>query len=208
LHHLILDLLSLARIESEAEAFAFESVVLGPVVEGCLQRHRARAQAKGQVLEAAPAPAPQAAADGSPAEVAAWGDEEAIDQILDNLVDNAVKYTPERGKITVRWEAHDGEVCLEVEDSGIGIAEADLPRIFERFYRVDRARSREMGGTGLGLAIVKHLVQAMHGQIRVTSQPAKGTRFSVTLPRFDHSPAEKLPTPARPAYNTPVPRPL
>jgi len=125
----------------------------------------------------------------SPSAIAAWADEEAIDQILDNLVDNAVKYTPPSGRIWVRWRSNDGQVFLEVEDTGIGIPEQDLPRIFERFYRVDKARSRELGGTGLGLSIVKHLVQAMHGTVRATSRPGQGTTFSVQLPR---APAETI----------------
>jgi two-component system phosphate regulon sensor histidine kinase PhoR len=103
--------------------------------------------------------------------------------MLDNLVDNALKYTPEGGRIRVSWHARNGDVCLQVEDSGIGIPEQDLPRIFERFYRVDKARSREMGGTGLGLSIVKHLAQAMHGSVGVTSEVGKGTTFIVRLPR-------------------------
>src|SRR6202011_3220504 len=111
----------------------------------------------------------------------AWADEEAIGHILDNLVDNAVKYTPEGGRIEVRWHADRHQVCLEVPDTGIGIPERDLPRIFERFYRVDKARSRELGGTGLGLSIVKHLVQAMHGTVGATSQVGQGTTFHVRL---------------------------
>jgi two-component system phosphate regulon sensor histidine kinase PhoR len=102
---------------------------------------------------------------------------------MDNLVDNAIKYTPNGGRITVRWSATPDTVSFEVEDTGVGIPAADLPRVFERFYRVDKARSREVGGTGLGLAIVKHLVQAMKGQVKATSRVGKGTTFRVTLPR-------------------------
>ncbi|HJZ94364.1 MAG TPA: ATP-binding protein, partial [Gemmataceae bacterium] len=86
--------------------------------------------------------------------------------------------------VRVRWEAGPTGVSLKVEDNGPGIAERDLPRIFERFYRVDRARSRELGGTGLGLAIVKHLAQAMRGTVQAVSEVGKGTTFTVSLPRF------------------------
>ena len=118
-----------------------------------------------------------------PPELVLWADEEAVEQILDNLLDNAVKYTPEGGRVTVGWREDGGQICMEVTDTGIGIPEADLPRIFERFYRVDQARSRELGGTGLGLSIVKHLVQAMNGTIRATSRVGQGTTFSVRVPR-------------------------
>ncbi len=172
LHNLILDLLSLARIESGTELFEFAEVPLGPVVASCLERHRARAEAKEQQLAAI-------SADGD----AAWADEEAVSQILDNLVDNAVKYTPPGGRIQVGWRTEGAQVCLDVADTGIGIPQPDLPRVFERFYRVDKARSRAVGGTGLGLSIVKHLAQAMHGTVSVTSRVGEGTTFTVRLPR-------------------------
>jgi two-component system phosphate regulon sensor histidine kinase PhoR len=175
LHALILDLLSLARIEAGIEVFEFKEVSLAPIAAACVERHRARAESKKQQLEAGPSPKCE--------EIAAWADEEAIDQILENLVDNALKYTPEGGRVTVHWHADGDQVCLEVEDTGIGIPQADLPRVFERFYRVDKARSRELGGTGLGLSIVKHLVNAMHGSVRVTSRVGEGTTFIVQLPR-------------------------
>jgi two-component system phosphate regulon sensor histidine kinase PhoR len=152
--------------------FAFEAVPVGPLVGAALERYRTRAEARRQTL----------AAESAGGEVVAWADEEAVEQILDNLLDNALKYTPEGGHIRVGWRNGDGQVWLEVSDTGIGIPEADLPRIFERFYRVDKARSREMGGTGLGLSIVKHLVQAMHGSVRASSQPGHGTTFTVCLP--------------------------
>jgi two-component system phosphate regulon sensor histidine kinase PhoR len=189
LHSLILDLLSLARIEAGAEAFAFQPVALSEVVTACLERHWARAEAKHQNFEVdfdGEVRNFNHASNGAvavAAPVMAWADEEAIGQILDNLVDNAVKYTPEGGRIRVRsWL--DGEyACLDVEDTGIGIPERDLPRIFERFYRVDKARSRELGGTGLGLSIVKHLVQAMHGTVKASSVVGQGSTFQVRLPR-------------------------
>jgi two-component system phosphate regulon sensor histidine kinase PhoR len=174
LHHLILDLLSLAQIEARAEVFNFQSVAIAEAVAACLERHRARASSRQQLLEAH---------DGEP--TVAWADEEALAQILDNLIDNALKYTPPGGRIDVRWHGQDGQVVLEVADTGIGIPERDLPRIFERFYRVDKARSRELGGTGLGLAIVKHLVQAMHGSVTAASELGKGTTFAIRLPRAE-----------------------
>ncbi len=180
LNALILDLLSLARIESGTEAFVMQAVALAQVVDECLERHHARAESKTQTLEAV-APA------GTEGPVVAWADEEAVGQIIDNLIDNALKYTPAGGRIRVRWRAEGKQVVLEVEDTGIGIPERDLPRIFERFYRVDKARSRALGGTGLGLSIVKHLVQAMHGTVRATSELGKGTTFHVHLPRASHS---------------------
>ena len=104
-------------------------------------------------------------------------------QILDNLIDNALKYTPEGGTIRVSGRAEDRTVVLEVADTGVGIPRDDLPRVFERFYRVDRARSRSLGGTGLGLSIVKHLVQSLGGQVAVVSRIGTGSAFTVRLPR-------------------------
>jgi two-component system, OmpR family, phosphate regulon sensor histidine kinase PhoR len=188
LHNLILDLLSLARIESGAEAFTCQPIALREAVTACLERHYGRAANKQQQLEiefnglvSAFSKTPDAGV--LTPDVVAWADDEAVDQILDNLVDNALKYTPEGGRIRVRCYADDGQVCLEVEDSGIGIPERDLPRVFERFYRVDKARSRELGGTGLGLSIVKHLAQGMQGSVRASSVVGKGSTFHIRLPR-------------------------
>lgn len=174
LHRLILDLLRLARIESETEVFSREELELGGFVEQCLERQRAVAEKRGQTLVAVPP------ADHRP--VSLWIDVEAAEQILDNLVDNALKYTPEAGRIEVRWAQVGGQVILEVQDTGIGIPESELPRIFERFYRVDKARSRELGGTGLGLSIVKHLVQAMQGTVEAKSREGQGTTFTIRFP--------------------------
>jgi two-component system phosphate regulon sensor histidine kinase PhoR len=101
---------------------------------------------------------------------------------LINLLDNAMKFTPEGGNISLAAEAEDGTIVISVRDSGVGIPAEDLPRIFERFYRVDRSRDRKEGGTGLGLAIAKHLTVAMGGKIEVQSSPGMGTSFRLTFP--------------------------
>jgi two-component system phosphate regulon sensor histidine kinase PhoR len=113
----------------------------------------------------------------------ALADPQALEQILTNLLDNAVKYTEPGGRIDVQVGGDERWVRVRVSDTGCGIPEDDLGRIFERFYRVDKARSRELGGTGLGLSIVKHLVQSMGGEIAVESELGKGSTFAFSLPR-------------------------
>jgi two-component system phosphate regulon sensor histidine kinase PhoR len=109
--------------------------------------------------------------------------EEAIRQILDNLIDNAVKYTPAGGRVEIHASLHSPEwLEILVIDTGLGIPRGDLNRIFERFYRVDKARSRDLGGTGLGLAIVKHIVGNIGGEIGVESREGVGSQFRFTLP--------------------------
>jgi len=124
--------------------------------------------------------------------VRAEGDRDRLNQVLINLIDNAIKYTPRDGRVTIEVRAAQqadspgkeprAGVELAVADSGEGIPAADIPRLTERFYRVDRARSRELGGTGLGLAIVKHIVQLHHGTLRVESRLREGTTVTVWLP--------------------------
>ncbi len=100
-----------------------------------------------------------------------------------NLIDNAVKYTPELGEIGIELYSEDDELRIEIYDTGIGIPKDSLPRIFERFYRVDKTRSRKMGGTGLGLSIVKHIVIIHGGKIDVQSEEGNGSRFVINLPK-------------------------
>ena len=110
-------------------------------------------------------------------------DHDRLAQILINLVDNAVKYTPGGGAVIIRAsETEPDAVEVSVADTGVGIPSSDLPRITERFYRVDKARSRELGGTGLGLAIVKHLVLAHGGELGIESEPGRGTTVRFRLP--------------------------
>jgi len=118
------------------------------------------------------------------------GDHDRLHQVMVNLLDNAIKYTPRGGHVTAsaRLAALNGSgsatpaVALVVADTGEGIPERDIPRLTERFYRVDRARSRELGGTGLGLAIVKHIVQLHHGSLKIESRLGVGTTVTVTIP--------------------------
>ncbi|MEZ6139685.1 MAG: ATP-binding protein [Zavarzinella sp.] len=172
LEQLILDLISLARIQSGEETFEFKRLDLVSVVHSCRQRHTQRALAKNMQFEEQLPTSP----------LSIWGDEDAVQEIIDNLVDNAVKYTQAGGKIRLELSQQQGFAVIRVVDNGPGIPARDLPRIFERFYRVDKARSRELGGTGLGLSIVKNLVQTMQGKVDVESQLGVGTTFRVCFP--------------------------
>jgi two-component system phosphate regulon sensor histidine kinase PhoR len=124
----------------------------------------------------------------APEPVAVMGSPRDLSRLVRNLVDNAIRHTPAGGAIHVRVEGRDGEAVLSVTDTGVGIPTRDLPRIFERFYRVDRARSRETGGTGLGLAIVKHVVENHGGTVEVRSELGRGSTFEVRLPAAPPAP--------------------
>jgi len=176
LDRLVLDLLSLARLESGQEVYEHGPLPLARVAQAASEAHRGRAEAKAIDYRL-----DWVALDRS---VEVRADEEAVRQILDNLIDNALKYTPSGGRVVVSGQVAGDEVLLLVADTGIGIPRSDLPRIFERFYRVDKARSRELGGTGLGLSIVKHLVQSLGGRVDVTSRVGAGSQFTVRLPRY------------------------
>ncbi len=201
LNHLINDMLMLARIESDQQPFEIVAVDVPEVVDACLDDYRALADAKRIVLSEEP--------NLPPCRVRA--DREGLREILNNLIDNAFKYTPEGGSVTVTWSREQGAgsreqeatgeaptsssplpaprsplpamtVRISVRDTGIGIKPKDQERVFERFYRVDKARSRELGGTGLGLAIVKHLAQSFGGRVSVASEVGQGSTFTVELP--------------------------
>ncbi len=170
---LIEDLLDLSAVEQGEAHLALAAVPLREVVAQVEGVIRPLAEGKGQTLTIA-------LPDDPPAPLA---DRDRLGQVLINLLDNAVKFTPEGGRITLSARAAEGRVTIAVADTGIGIAPADLGRVFERFYRVDRSRDRREGGTGLGLAIAKHLTQAMGGAIEVASEPGSGTTFRVILPQ-------------------------
>jgi two-component system phosphate regulon sensor histidine kinase PhoR len=110
------------------------------------------------------------------------GDYQALELVVNNLLDNALKYTPQGGKVWVRVDTDGKSAILEVVDTGIGIAREHHERIFERFYRVDKARSREVGGTGLGLSIVKHICKLLGGSVSIASDIGVGSTFRVRLP--------------------------
>jgi len=118
--------------------------------------------------------------------VLVWADKQRIFQVISNLLVNSIIYSKENGKTVVSVKKGKKKVDIKVEDNGMGISENDLPRIFERFYRVDKSRSREQGGTGLGLAIVKHILEGHNESITVQSQVGKGTIFEFALPRTSH----------------------
>ncbi len=176
LGRLTADLMTLSRIELKTTRFQFASYNVNALLEDCIDSIRPLAEKKRVSLRLAPAPR----------DVDMFCDSEAVHQVMTNLLDNAMKYTPPGGSITVGAAPVAGH-CVEVfvEDTGIGIPITDQARLFERFYRVDKARSREMGGTGLGLAIVKHLVRSQGGEVRVESEVGKGSKFLITLPVFD-----------------------
>jgi signal transduction histidine kinase len=110
------------------------------------------------------------------------GDQSRLEQVFINILSNAIKYTKEKGVVSIEIHQIDDRVQIEICDTGIGIPVKDQRRIFERFYRVDKARSREMGGTGLGLAIAKDIVTAHHGEIAVESEVDRGTKITISLP--------------------------
>ncbi len=175
LSRLLDDLLELSRLEAGSRPLKREALPLRPLVQRSLDLVRPKASNRRVDLSIDVPEGPNL-----------MGDPEALEQVLVNLLDNAVKYTQQTGRVmlrartegtgsTARWR-------IAVSDDGIGIESVHLPRVFERFYRVDSGRSREMGGTGLGLAIVKHLTQAMSGRVGVESEPGKGSTFWIEMP--------------------------
>jgi two-component system phosphate regulon sensor histidine kinase PhoR len=175
LHGLVEDLLDLSRIESQKLKLVPEPLDVTLVFAQVLSLFRERADKKQvELVNQAPAGLGRLLAD-----------RRALEHVLTNLVDNAVKYAGENARVTLRAEEDQAEIRLLVEDDGPGIDERHLPRLFERFYRVDAGRSRELGGTGLGLSIVKHLSEAMGGSVGVRSTAGAGTTFLVSLKKAE-----------------------
>jgi two-component system, OmpR family, phosphate regulon sensor histidine kinase PhoR len=168
---LVDDLTALSRLESRAAPLALAPVRLDVLAADAVSRMRPQADRHRVALDAGPAPAITVTVDAN-----------RIMQVFTNLIDNAIHFTPEGGRIDVALRTDRGDAIASVSDTGRGIPADDLPRIFDRFYRVDRSRSREAGGTGLGLAIAKHIVEAHGGRIAVSSRLGRGSVFSFTLP--------------------------
>lgn len=172
---LITDLLDLARLESEDNLENPERVDVRSILMGVLPRVRRVARRKNITLNWR--------RFGRAADYTVYGDETQLTSMFNNLVDNAVKYTPPGGKVEVTGSSEEDQVTVSINDTGIGIPEQKLNRIFERFYRVDKDRSKATGGTGLGLAIVRHVAENHGGQVAVESTAGEGSTFTVYLPR-------------------------
>lgn len=169
---LIRDMLQLARVQSGNLPLNAQEFAVIPALAACVESQRVIGGAKGVHVELVPVED----------EIIARGDYEAFVTIMNNVIGNAVRYTDDGGRVQVSVRGGDPWVIVTVRDSGIGIAKEDHERIFERFYRVDKARTPERGGTGLGLAIVKHLVKASGGEIRLQSELGKGSTFEILFP--------------------------
>lgn len=169
------DLLMLSKMDAERLELEIRRLPVAPFVESCVETAQPRARHRNlRFCLDLPSQLPDIA-----------GDRRRLAEVLDNLLQNAVQYTPAGGEILVTVSARESDVIFTVSDTGIGIPQVDQPRIFERFYRVDVARSREVGGTGLGLSISKHLVEAHGGRIWVESEVGTGSQFHFTVPMFD-----------------------
>jgi two-component system phosphate regulon sensor histidine kinase PhoR len=171
------DLLTLSELESNGKARPAppQPVSIRAVAESAMRTVESAARVRGVRMVC-----------GHMDDVAVLGSELRLEQVLVNLLDNAVKFNRPNGEVRLEVrELDDGAVRIAIRDTGIGIPSEDLPRIFERFYRVDKARSREMGGTGLGLSIVRHVIEQMSGTIKVDSQLGVGSEFIITLPALD-----------------------
>ena len=177
MNRLVKDLLQLSRLDHRQERMNFLEGNIVDLVRQCMVKVDMTAQQKGHQLNAL---------FDEHVNIRVLMDKDRMEQVLLNVLSNAIKYTPEGGRIDVDIDSDGKNVQIIVSDNGIGISEEELPRIFERFYRVDKARSRSMGGTGLGLAITKQIVEEHQGTITAESTPGKGTKFTITLKIQSH----------------------
>jgi len=172
LQRLVDDLLSLAQLESSQATLEISAVRLDELFSNLIRDWKEKLAAKNLKV----------IVDLTPEAFTLHADGTRLEEVLYNLLDNAVKFSPENGQIHLRATHRGSDMVLSVADSGLGIGKEHLPRIFERFYRADKARSRELGGTGLGLAIVKHIAQLHGGRVEAESEPGHGTTIRVVLP--------------------------
>lgn len=169
---LVKDLLQLSKLEYDSIQWNMKKISIYKIVNECVYRMNISAEQKNQKLEFN--------SDLDIPEI--MGDKDRIEQVIVNILSNAIKYTPENGKILINLSLEENNVLVEVADNGIGIPKEDLPRLFERFYRVDKARSRMLGGTGLGLSIASQIVEAHKGKIKIQSEYGQGTQVFISLP--------------------------
>ncbi|GAB3612094.1 sensor histidine kinase [Humibacter ginsengisoli] len=169
------DIIDLSRLQAAEIVPHAERVSIDEVVASAVDQNRVLAESRGIEL-----------ATGRASHAVVFGDESLLTTAVHNLVSNAVRYSPDKTRVGIGARLTDGVVEVAVTDQGPGIPPEDLDRVFERFYRVDQARSRATGGTGLGLSIVKHAVQNHGGEVRVWSQPGRGSTFTIRLPEAEH----------------------
>ena len=174
LTRLINDILSISKLESGNDKVEMQALQLNTMASEICDLLRMHAEQKHITVNCA---------ENAP-QTLIWGNPDRVKQMLINLIDNAIKYTLDGGSVTVAVYKDDTTAYFSCSDTGIGIAEENIPRLFERFYRVDKGRSRSMGGTGLGLAIVKHIVLSMNGHIEVHSKLGEGTEFLISIPLY------------------------
>ncbi|WP_207454078.1 sensor histidine kinase [Herbiconiux sp. SYSU D00978] len=180
------EIIELSRLQSETALRKPAIVRIDRVIDQAVDQNRVEADARRITL-----------ASGGERGSTVWGEEPLLVIAVHNLIANAIQYSPEGSRVGIGASRHDGVVEIAITDQGVGIPEEDLGRVFERFFRVDPARSRNTGGTGLGLSIVKHVVQNHGGDVRVWSQPGKGSTFTIRLPEATSAPeaAEPRTTP-------------
>jgi two-component system sensor histidine kinase VicK len=169
---LVKDLLQLSKLDYDNMQWNMKQIDIYKVVSDCAYKMNISAKQKNQTL----------VFDGDIDIPVIMGDKDRIEQVIVNILSNAIKYTPEGGKIEIKIAKEEDSVVIKVSDTGLGIPKEDLPRLFERFYRVDKARSRMLGGTGLGLSIAKQIVEAHKGTIKIQSEYGQGTQVFISLP--------------------------